>query len=66
MIMQDNSKKLMCTIVLPDGDEYWKDEVGGYHSPPIGWNPLGRSCGECCSISCIDCPAKDLHEGEYL
>lgn len=49
---------IMCTIVDEIGDEYWMDEVGGYHSPPIGVNPNGYRCGECNSLSCKDCWAE--------
>lgn len=54
--MRDRSKILMCVIVdKRDGDVYWTDEVGGFHSPPIGWGPDGVNCGECCEISCKGC-----------
>lgn len=49
-------KQLMCVIVdKRDGDVYWTDEVGGFHSPPIGWGPDGINCGECCEITCKGC-----------
>lgn len=38
-----------------DDDGYF-DEVGGYHSEAIGWNPYGIWHGECTRASCNGCP----------
>ena len=38
-----------------DNDGYL-DEVGGFHSEAIGWNPHGIWHGECTRASCKDCP----------
>ena len=39
----------------PDNDGYF-DEVGGFHSEAIGWNPHGIWHGECTRASCKGCP----------
>ena len=35
------------------------DTIGGYHSDGCGWNPEGKFCGECSSMSCLDCGVWD-------
>lgn len=35
------------------------DEIGGYHSEGLGWNPQGVFCGECSSMTCIECSFRD-------
>ena len=39
----------------PNDDGYF-DEVSGYHSEAIGWNPHGIWHGECTRASCNGCP----------
>lgn len=39
----------------PDNDGYF-DEVSGFHSEAIGWNPHGIWHGKCTRVSCKGCP----------
>lgn len=60
-ISKENLQKLK-TLNLPicfkeDSDSYY-DEIGGFHSCAIGWNPNGVWCGECTKLSCKDCVNK--------
>lgn len=36
-------------------DSSYIDEVGGVHEDGCGWDPNGRPCGECSTISCKLC-----------
>lgn len=45
-----------------DNDGSYYDEVGGFHSAAIGWNPNGVWCGECTRISCKNCPSRHSKE----
>ena len=41
-----------------DEDGSYYDEVSGFHSAALGWNPNGVWCGECCRRSCKNCPSR--------
>ena len=45
-----------------DEDGSYYDEVGGFHSAGIGWNPNGVWCGECTIGNCKDCPSRYSEE----
>jgi hypothetical protein len=45
-------------IFFKEDPESHYDEVGGFHSSAIGWNPNGVWCGECTKISCKDCSSR--------
>ena len=45
-----------------DEDGSYYDEVGGFHSAAVGWNPNGVWCGECTNRSCKDCPSRYSEE----
>ena len=45
-----------------DEDGSYYDEVGGFHSVALGWNPNGVWCGECTNKSCAKCPSTDIKE----
>lgn len=45
--------------------ECYTDKYGCFHDGPIGYNPLGRWCGECTRESGEKCPAYKLKDGEY-
>lgn len=47
---------------MKNTDVVLKDELGGIHDEGMGWNPNGVFCGECCNLSCVNCPAKDSVE----
>jgi len=56
----DMNEKLMCVIVDKETkDEYWTDDIGGFHNPPIGYNPNGVFCGECSNTTCKGCYAAE-------
>ena len=59
-------KKLNLPIYFYDDDEdaSYYDEVGGFHSGGIGWNPNGVWCGECCNQSCSGCPSERIKKDE--
>lgn len=44
---------------LQENEIAFKDELGGTHEAPLGWNPNGVFCGECNKLSCVGCSAKD-------
>lgn len=61
--------KIMCVNIDKEtSDEYWTDNVGGFHSPPIGWDPNGECCGECNYESCEQCSVwkKNMHKEETI
>lgn len=49
-------------IIFLDDPESYYDEVGGFHSCAIGWNPNSVWCGECTKASCKDCDNRDTTE----
>lgn len=57
-ISQENLIKLktkhLPILFIDDPGSYY-DEVGGYHSCGLGYNPNDVFCGECTEISCKDC-----------
>jgi hypothetical protein len=53
----------MRIVFIDDEDGSYYDEVGGFHSAGMGWNPHGIWCGECSNDSCENCPCKDNKEG---
>ena len=44
------------TAIDEQGEEWFKDEIGGLHSEGLGWHPDGHFCGECSNGSCVGCP----------
>jgi len=51
-IIMDNNT----TAIDEQGEEWFKDEIGGLHSEGLGWHPDGHFCGECSNGSCVGCP----------
>lgn len=47
------------SIKEKDYDYYIVDDIGGIHTDGIGFAPDGTFCGECTSIDCKKCPAKE-------
>ena len=45
-----------------DNDGSYYDEIGGFHSAAMGWNPNGVWCGECTRISCSNCSSRNAKE----
>lgn len=57
-------KKLHLPIIFADEPESYFDEVGGYHSCGLGYNPNDVFCGECSKWSCRGCKSKDVTKAE--
>lgn len=49
-------------LFYDDNDSSYYDEIGGFHSAAMGWNPNGIWCGECTRISCSNCSSRDVKE----
>ena len=47
-----------------DKDGSYYDEIGGFHSAAMGWNPNGVWCGECTHISCSNCSSRNAKENK--
>lgn len=63
-ISKEKLEKLKATglpISFIDRPDYF-DEVGGFHSEAMGWNPNGVWCGECTKISCANCSSRNAKE----
>lgn len=56
--IEELKKKKIPIVFYDDENESYYDEVGGFHSGAIGWNPNGAWCGECTNRSCKDCPSR--------
>lgn len=56
----DELKKLHLPIIFADDPESYYDDVGGYHSCGLGYNPNDVFCGECLKDSCRGCKSKDI------
>ena len=57
-------KKLHLPIIFADEPESYFDEVGGFHSCGLGYNPNDVFCGECSKGSCRGCKSKDVTKEE--
>ena len=57
-------KKLHLPIIFADEPESYFDEVGGFHSCGLGYNPNDVFCGECSKDSCRGCKSKDVTKEE--
>ena len=53
-------------VFYDDNDGSYYDEVGGFHSAAIGWNPNGVWCGECTRISCSNCSSRNAKEENHV
>lgn len=51
-------------ILFEDDPESYYDEVGGYHSCGLGYNPNDVFCGECTRIFCKDCKGRNTTQEE--
>ena len=51
-------------ILFIDDPESLYDEVGGYHSCGLGYNPNDVFCGECSKISCKECDGRNITQEE--
>ena len=60
----DELKKLHLPIIFADDPESYYDDVGGYHSCGLGYNPNDVFCGECSKDSCVGCKSKDITKAE--
>lgn len=60
----DELKKLHLPIIFADDPESYYDDVGGYHSCGLGYNPNDAFCGECSKDSCRGCKSKDIEKEE--
>lgn len=64
LLAKGKSPKAICPIIFitSENEDYYIDDVGGIHDSGVAWNLNGVFCGECSSISCKDCYARDKKE----
>lgn len=49
-----------------DCDYEFTDDVGGYHSDGMGWNPQSVFCGECTHTTCEGCKSQYISRTDYV